>query len=75
MSKANYFYIISYPEYSGFRIEHDPVFTAYFAPSEVPASNRSGTGALLVVIVVIVVVALVAAVFVLKRRPKQQART
>jgi len=29
MTKANYFYIISYPNYSGFRIEHDPVYTAY----------------------------------------------
>ena len=76
MSKANYFYIIAYPEYSGFRIEHDPIFTAYIATSEAPtATNRSGGGAFLVVIAVVAVVAVVAAVFVLRRKPKQQART
>ena len=76
MSKANYFYIISYPEYNGFRVEHDPVCTAVtFAPSEASTTSRTGTGALLVVIGVIVVFALVAAAVVLRRRPKQQART
>jgi len=29
MSRANYFYLIGYPTYSGYRIEHDPVLTAY----------------------------------------------
>ena len=75
MNRANYFYIISYPEYNGFRIEHDPVFTAYFAPSAVPSTVQTGLGVLLVVMAVIAVVAVVAAVVVLKRRPKQQART
>jgi len=75
MSKANYFYIISYPEYSGFRIEHDPVFTAYIATSETSATDRPGAGGFLVVIAVIAVVAVVAAVFVLRRRPQQHPRT
>ena len=75
MSRANYFYIIAYPQYSGFRVEHDPTFTAYIATSEAPATNRSGGGVFLVVIAVVAVVAVVAAVFVLRRKPKQQART
>jgi hypothetical protein len=71
MTKANYFYIISYPEYSGFRIEHDPVFTAYIATSEAPATKNPGAGAFFILIAVITVVAILAAVFVLRRRPKQ----
>ncbi|MGD8545063.1 MAG: hypothetical protein PVH12_02705 [Candidatus Bathyarchaeota archaeon] len=31
MTYADYFYIISYPTYDGYRIEHDPLYTAYFA--------------------------------------------
>jgi len=29
MSYADYFYIIAYPVYGGYRIEHDPTYTAY----------------------------------------------
>jgi hypothetical protein len=71
MSKANYFYTITYPEYSGFRIEHDPVFTAYMATSEAPASVMiPGAEGFTLIVLVVVVVAIVAAVFVLKRKPK-----
>ena len=40
MTYADYFYIISYPTYSGYRIEHDPLFTAYVAP----ATSAAGPG-------------------------------
>lgn len=30
MTAANYFYIISYPTYGGYRVEHDPTYTSYF---------------------------------------------
>jgi len=36
MTRANYFYIVAYPVYSGYRIEQDPVFTAYFTAETVP---------------------------------------
>jgi hypothetical protein len=75
MNKANYFYIMSYPEYSGFRIEHDPVFTAYIATSEAPATNRQGAGVFLVVIAIIAAIAIIVALVFLRRRPKQQAKT
>ena len=29
MSYADYFYVIAYPVYGGYRIEHDPTYTAY----------------------------------------------
>jgi hypothetical protein len=35
MARANY-YIFAYPVYSGYRIEHDPVFTAYINPQAIP---------------------------------------
>ena len=73
MSKANYFYIISYPQYSGFRIEHDPVFTAYIATSEAPPTSSPSGGSFILIVLVIVVVAIVAALFLLRRKPKTQA--
>jgi len=35
MTYADYFYITAYPKYSGFRVEHDPTYTAYvlFTPT------------------------------------------
>ena len=49
MSKANYFYIIAYPEYNGFRIEHDPTFTAYIATEPTNSINASGLFLLILV--------------------------
>jgi hypothetical protein len=43
MSKANYFYLTSYPTYSGYRIEHDPVFTAYAVTSSVSGDSSTST--------------------------------
>ncbi|UCE16424.1 MAG: hypothetical protein JSV12_02080 [Candidatus Bathyarchaeota archaeon] len=33
MTRADYLFMISYSNYSGYRIEHDPVYTVYFAPT------------------------------------------
>jgi hypothetical protein len=69
MSRANYFYLISYPQYSGFRVEHDPVLTAYMAPSEAPSNaNAVGVGGLIVAIIVIVAAALVVTALLLRRK-------
>ncbi|UCH01680.1 MAG: hypothetical protein JSV20_07495 [Candidatus Bathyarchaeota archaeon] len=32
IATADCLYIISYPNYGGYKIDHDPVFTAYYAP-------------------------------------------
>jgi hypothetical protein len=74
MSKANYFSIISYPEYSGFRIEHDPTFTAYIATSETTTATTGtpiGSG-LTFVILIIVVLIIVVAVLALRHKPSQK---
>jgi hypothetical protein len=41
MTRADYFYIISYPTYSGYRIEHDPTYTAYIETAEPPPEGPS----------------------------------
>jgi hypothetical protein len=67
MSRANYFYLIGYPTYSGYRIEHDPVLTVYMsAPSSTPTSPPF-IGAIIVVGAVIAIVVLAMAI-VLRRR-------
>jgi hypothetical protein len=66
MNYADYFYVIGYPVYEGYRIEHDPTYVAYAAltaeeppPPEPPAPPGGGAalllagGALLVLVLVI----------------------
>jgi len=71
MNYADYFYLITYPEYGGYRIEHDPTVTAYChlttneqLPQE-PAP-KEGLGVLLIAVGVILIVAFL--VVVLRRR-------
>jgi len=70
MTYADYFYIISYPTYSGYRIEHDPTHTAYLAIADGITSNPpNGIGGLIFTLVLII--AIIAAISViLKRRRK-----
>lgn len=69
MTKANYFYIVSYPKYSGFRVEHDPILTAYIATSEASneTTNPHGIG-LIIIILFAAIVAVIAAILLLRRR-------
>lgn len=66
MTYADCFYIISYPKYSGFKIEHDPTYTSYVATTE-PANEPPNIFGIML-IGGIVAVAVVGAVFVLKKR-------
>jgi hypothetical protein len=70
MSRANYFYIASFPQYSGYRIEQDPVVTAYIATSEAPPPTTTfgGAGGFIVIAIVVVAVVLVAAALILRRK-------
>lgn len=67
MTRADYLYLISYPNYSGYRIEHDPVLTAYFAPAAA-TPNLGG----LILLAAIAGIIIVATVIVLKRRHPRQ---
>ena len=81
MSKANYFYITSYPEYSGYRIVHDPTFTAYISAQAASTSTTSTAttaptkqafgGILFVIIIAVVVIAVAALAVTLRRRGKK----
>lgn len=73
MERANYFYITSYPHYSGFRVEHDPTFTAYIAPTQstTPGMLNGVIGIVVVAFIVAAVVA-VAAIVITRRMPNRQ---
>jgi len=67
MTYADYFYIISYPKYSGYKITHDPTYTAYIAATTSPTARLPQLFGL-IVIGAIVAVAVIGAVLVLRRR-------
>jgi hypothetical protein len=69
MSRANYFYITGYGNYSGYRVEHDPTVTVYLstsATSTPPPSN----GGVIIVIGITAAVIIIAAAIILRRKPK-----
>ena len=71
MSRANYFYTIAYPEYGGYRVEHDPTFTAYIATNtdtSVTPPPTTNAGGLIIVALVIVAVGIGVAVFIARRK-------
>ncbi|MEM3579401.1 MAG: hypothetical protein QW468_04720 [Candidatus Bathyarchaeia archaeon] len=67
MSRANYFYLIAYPNYSGYRVEHDPTFTAYLTTTAADNTAQKWGG---IIIIGIVAAVVLAAVFMLARRRK-----
>jgi hypothetical protein len=71
MTRANYFYLIAYPTYSGYRVVHDPTFTVYLTTSTSPARPYPGLGPVLIIAVVAVIVILVV-LFARRRKPEQQ---
>jgi hypothetical protein len=77
ISKANYFYITSYPEYSGYKIVHDPTFTAYIAspPATTTSTTTSATASQtwgFIIAIVIVTVIIVAAIAAVSKRRKNK---
>jgi hypothetical protein len=71
MTKADYLFVISYPTYSGYRIEHDPLYTVYFAPIAAFSPNLGG----IIVIAAIAGVAIAVVLVVLKRRSQKPIET
>lgn len=55
MTRANYFYLIAYPTYSGYRVEHDPTFTAYVTYIAIPEFPENAILPLLIVFTIIAV--------------------
>jgi hypothetical protein len=72
MSRANYFYTIAYPHYSGYRVEHDPMFTAYIATNTDTSGNPPPTGAVGIIIIAAIIIAVGIGVvaFIARRKPR-----
>jgi len=66
MTYADYFYLISYPEYSGFKVKHDPTYTAYIAGTIGTTPPQSLLG--LVLVGGIIAVIAIGVVLIVKRR-------
>jgi hypothetical protein len=66
MTRANYLYIIAYPTYSGYKIEHDPQITIYLTLE--PPQNWIGT--LLIGGIAAVIIA-TSIILIRRRKPKQ----
>jgi len=58
VTKSNYIYVISYPNYSGYKIEHDPLYTAYLT-TEGASQNQTGRYILIAVVVIIAASAII----------------
>jgi len=70
MNYADYFYLTAYPEYSGYRIEHDPTLTAYchLTTSEPPPEDIVPTNRGIFFVIIFIILAVIAvAVVILKR--------
>jgi len=70
MSRANYFYIIGYGNYSGYRVEHDPTLTVYLSTGTTPTSTPPN-GTAIIIIGAAAVIIIVAAAIVLGRRKRE----
>jgi hypothetical protein len=64
MTYADYFYVVAYPTYDGYTIDHDPLYTVYYAPATAAPGPQLGGFILLGA----VVITGVAAAMVIKRR-------
>jgi hypothetical protein len=73
MSRANYFYIIGYPTYSGYRVEQDPTLTVYLTTT--PTSGGETTppnwGGILAIAAIATVIVLAVVLVLTRRKPKQ----
>ena len=64
ITRANCLYVISYPNYSGYRIEHDPIYTAYIT-AEAASQNQAGK---YIIIATVVIIAVLAIAIIARRR-------
>ncbi|MGB9660088.1 MAG: hypothetical protein ACPLY9_06205 [Nitrososphaerales archaeon] len=66
---ADYFYIISYPIYRGYRVEHDPTYTAYLT---IPSASipKLSAGLFILILIVIIAVAIASVLLIRKRKTR-----
>ena len=67
MTYADCFYIISYPTYDGYKVEHDPTYTAYMTIVEA-ATSFPNAGPVILILALVVIVVAISTVFILRRK-------
>jgi len=72
MSRTNYFYVISYPTYGGYRVEHDPTYTVYLT-TETTGNEPAKYG--FIIVLAIIAAVIIAAVLIVRRRKPSQPST
>jgi hypothetical protein len=76
MSRANYFYIIGYGNYSGYRVEHDPTITLYLTTQATGGTTTPPNAEAIIIIGTAAIVIIAAAAVILRRRkPKTSTQT
>lgn len=71
MTRADYFYIISYPTYSGFKVEHDPTYTAYIETLGLPAEGVPNWQVYLFASIGVAAIVIIGVAFAAKRRSQK----
>lgn len=69
--ESTLWYGVSFPQWQGYRVVHDPVYTAYLAPPAEEPNFRALVGLLVLSVFVLVVIAVIA-VAVSRRKGRQQ---
>jgi hypothetical protein len=75
MSRADYFYIIGYGNYSGYRIENDPTLTIYLSTQTTAASAPPNRGAIIIIAVAAAIIIIAAVLMMRRRKPKTTLTT
>jgi hypothetical protein len=70
MNYADYFYLTGYPEYDGYKIEHDPTITAYchLTTNEPHPEEPGPSGIGVIVLIALVILVITAIAIILKRQ-------
>jgi hypothetical protein len=75
MSRADYFYIIGYGNYSGYRIENDPTLTIYLTTQATSTSAPPTAGAIIIIVAATAIIIIAAALMMRRRKPKTTNQT
>ena len=75
MSRANYFYIIGYGNYSGYRVEHDPTLTIYLTTQTTGATTPLDEGGIIITGTIAIVIIIAAVIMLRRKKPKTTPET